>query len=140
MGQRSKFLLLLRPLPGQMAGKGKGVQRKLTHKPGTQQGPTTFCNKNQQAGPAKTPPENITAYGKHPNSNRNSNKGGDSPGAGILAWAIPPHLLAIPQHTSHNGSTATPRGSGTPNHQPTADKAVYAHQGRSSSGRLAFTG
>ena len=46
MGQRSKFLLLLRPLPGQMAGKGKGVQRKLTHNQAHSKGRQHFATKS----------------------------------------------------------------------------------------------
>ena len=69
--------------------------------------------------------------------------GGGQPRSGDPGLGLPPPprlLLALPQSTSHNSRAATPRRTGTPSHQPTADKAVYPHQGWSSSGRLAFTG
>ena len=138
MGQRSLFLLLLRPLPGQRAGKEKGVQRKLSHEPSAKQGLTALCSNNQQARTAKTPACNITACGKHPNSKRDSSQGGDSSGAGILAWAIPPLIvLAFPQKTSHNGSAVTPKGTGTPTTDNSRQSSVPPPR-MSSSGRLAI--
>ena len=114
MGQRSKFLMLLRPMPGYMAGKRKGVQRKLlinwTHSKGRHH-PAT----NQQAVPAKTPPGNITTYWKRTICNWHTNKRGGQPRSGDPGLGYPPLLLlADPQHISCSGSAAKPNGSGTP--------------------------
>ena len=142
MGQRSKFLLLLRPLPGQKACKGKDVQWKLTHRPGTQQEPTAVCNNNQEAGQSKRHHQTLQHSGSTQTEIGTANRGGTAQERGSWPGPSPPPrlLLALPQSTSHNSRAATPKRTATPSHQPTADKAVNPHQGWSSSGRLAFTG
>ena len=94
MGQRSKFLLLLRPLPGQKACKGKDVQWKLTHRPGTQQEPTAVCNNNQEAGQSKRHHQTLQHSGSTQTEIGTANRGGTAQERGSWPGPSPPLFFA----------------------------------------------
>ena len=137
MGQRSKFLMLLRPMPGYMAGKRKGMQRKLlinwTHSKGRHH-PAT----NQQAVTAKTPPGNITTYGKRTIGNWYTNKRGGQPRSGDPGLGYPPPTV-VSRSSAYELQRQRSKAEWirNSNHQPTADKAAQPHQEWISSGREA---
>ena len=90
MGQRSKFLLLLRPLPGQKACKGEDVQWKLTHRPGTQQEPTAVCNNNQEAGQPEHHHKTLQHSGSTQTEIGKANRGGTAQERGSWPGPSPP--------------------------------------------------